>query len=159
MIEEEGRVMAVEEDGVWVETIRKTTCSSCSARHGCGQHLSEKYTSSKKHSYIKAISDIVLSEDDKVVVGIPEGALVKASMLVYLLPLVFMLGSLWLATSLGWNDMATLVMAFSGLFLGFLPARFLGQRSGEMCHVRVVRMLSKDIVEPEWLSVRKSWSA
>ena len=33
---ESGRVVAVEETGVWVETIRSSACGSCAARSGCG---------------------------------------------------------------------------------------------------------------------------
>ncbi|MGI9277351.1 MAG: SoxR reducing system RseC family protein [Endozoicomonas sp.] len=159
MIEEPGRVMSVEQDGVWVETIRKSTCSSCSARNGCGQHLAERYVSSKSHSYIRATSDVALNENDKVVVGIPEGALIKASMFVYLLPLVSMMGSLWLSTWLEWNELVTVLTALAGLALGFLPVRSLGRRAGEMCRVRVVRVLPREVTEPEWMPVRKSWSA
>ncbi|MET4708605.1 SoxR reducing system RseC family protein [Endozoicomonas lisbonensis] len=90
MIEEQGRVVTVEEGAVWVETIRKTTCSSCSARNGCGQHLAEKYKSSKTHSYIRAANETgsTIKEHDEVVIGIPEDSLMKASMVVYLLPRV-----------------------------------------------------------------------
>ena len=159
MIEEQGRVMSVEKDGVWVETIRKSTCSSCSARNGCGQHLAERYVTNKSHSYIRATSDIALDENDKVIVGIPEGALIKASMFVYLLPLVCMMGSLWLATSLAWSELITILAALAGLALGFMPVRSLGKRAGEMCRVRVVRVLPREVTEPEWMPVRKSWSA
>ena len=33
---ESGRVVAIEESGVWVETIRSSACGSCAARSGCG---------------------------------------------------------------------------------------------------------------------------
>lgn len=164
MVEEEGRVVTVEQDAVWVETIRKSTCSSCSARNGCGQHLIEKYRSSKSHSYIRAtcspsLSALSLRENDRVVIGIPEAALVQASLLVYLLPLVSMIGSLWLASSLGLHDLVTALVALAGLGLGFIPVRLLGARTGDMCRVKVVRKLSSVQVEPELIPVSKSWSA
>ncbi|MBF2948649.1 transcriptional regulator, partial [Pseudomonas aeruginosa] len=37
MIEEQGRVVATEPGAVWVETVCRSTCSSCSANAGCGQ--------------------------------------------------------------------------------------------------------------------------
>jgi len=34
-----GVVVAVEADGVWVATQRKTTCGSCAAKAACGQGI------------------------------------------------------------------------------------------------------------------------
>ena len=42
MITETGRVVSVESDCVWVETIRKSTCNSCSAQKACGHGLMNK---------------------------------------------------------------------------------------------------------------------
>ncbi len=42
MIEEQGRVVATEPGAVWVETVRRSTCSSCSANAGCGQGLMQR---------------------------------------------------------------------------------------------------------------------
>jgi sigma-E factor negative regulatory protein RseC len=159
MIEEEGRVVAVEKDAVWVETIRKSTCSSCTARNGCGQHLADKYRSKKSHSYIRAVSDISLEEDDKVVVGIPETALIKVSILVYLLPLVSMMSSLWLASWLGWGDPLIAASALAGLAAGFLPVRALGHQSSDMCRVKVIQVLPQKIARPELIPISQSWSA
>lgn len=150
MIEEHGRVISVEDDTVWVETIRKTTCSSCSAKNGCGQHLAEKYKSSKTHSYIRAANESgsVIKEHDAVVIGIHENALMKASMVVYLLPLLAMLAGLWAGSALG-GDPAAVMMALVGLAAGFVPVRMLGQRAGEMCRVQVLKVVPRQQGEPE----------
>ena len=41
MLIETGRVVAVEanEEALWVETIRQSTCGSCAANKGCGHGL------------------------------------------------------------------------------------------------------------------------
>ena len=39
MISETGRIVAIETDGLWVETIQRSTCGSCAAEKGCGQSL------------------------------------------------------------------------------------------------------------------------
>ena len=36
MIEENGRVVDVEDGYAWIETERRSTCGSCSANKGCG---------------------------------------------------------------------------------------------------------------------------
>ena len=159
MIEEEGKVVTVEQGAVWVETIRKSTCSSCSARNGCGQNLLEKYRSSKQQSYIRASNDFSIEENDQVVIGIPESALMRASLLVYLMPLIFMMGSLWLATAVGWNDLLTALSAMAGLAAGFIPVRMLGQSTSDMCRVKVIKVLPRKVAGPELITTRQSWSA
>ena len=43
MILETGRIVAIEPEGVWVETIQKSACGSCKAEKGCGQSLINKW--------------------------------------------------------------------------------------------------------------------
>lgn len=153
MIEEQGRVVTVDEDSVWVETIRQSSCSSCNARHGCGQHLSEKYQGSKAFAYIQATSQWSLNEGDRVVVGIPEGSLMKAAVLVYLLPLMLLMVSLWLSSLMGLPDGMTLLLTAGGLAAGFIPARWLGRTQNDICRVKVVQVLSRQDSVVESLSI------
>ena len=39
MLTETGRVVAVDDDGLWVETVRRSTCNACGVRQGCGHGL------------------------------------------------------------------------------------------------------------------------
>ena len=156
MIEEQGRVAAVDGDSIWVETIRNSTCTSCSARQGCGQHLSEKYRNNSSFAYIRVSSPWPLAEGDRVMVGIPESSLLRASALVYLLPLIMMMAGLWLASALGGGDAAMLLAVATGLLSGFLPARKLGQQKDGLCRVKVVRVISREGVAVESLSIRSA---
>ena len=89
MIEEQGRVVALEAGAVWVQTIRQSTCQSCSAKAGCGQGLMQRLGVGQQHGYVRCLTDDAsLQVDDDVVIGVPEDAVVKSSMLVYLLPLL-----------------------------------------------------------------------
>jgi len=88
VIEEQGRVVAVEPGAVWVETLRKSTCSSCSVKAGCGQGLLDQLGASGRRGYVRALSDLQLSVGDAVVIGVREDLLVRGSLLVYLLPLL-----------------------------------------------------------------------
>ncbi|OED41357.1 hypothetical protein ACH42_14230 [Endozoicomonas sp. (ex Bugula neritina AB1)] len=156
MIEEQGRVVSVEGDVVWVETERKTTCSSCSAKQGCGHHLAGKYKSSSTFACIKALSDGSLSEGDQVLVGIPENSLLKASSVVYLLPLLLLMPTLWISQAVGLSDGTTLIFSALALGAGFVPARKLGVREGKLCRVKVVRVLSRQDSSIEILSIRNA---
>ncbi|MBP8184328.1 MAG: SoxR reducing system RseC family protein [Pseudomonas sp.] len=88
MIEEPGQVVSLDEGAVWVATSRKSTCSSCAANAGCGQGLLDKLAISSQRGTVRALTDLNLAVGDKVVIGLREDALVRASLLVYLLPLL-----------------------------------------------------------------------
>ena len=144
MIEEQGRVVTSEPNGlVWVETERKTTCSSCSARQGCGQHLSSKYRPSAVTSMISALSSEPLFEGDRVLIGIPEHSLMRASAIIYMLPLMLLMAALWLSGVVGLGDGMTSLLCLLALVLGFISARKLGDSSRELCQVKVVSILSR----------------
>ena len=72
MIEEPGRVVAVEEGAVWVQTLRKSTCSSCSANAGCGQGLLDKLAITSQRGNVRALTDLQLAVGDEVVIGVRE---------------------------------------------------------------------------------------
>ncbi|WP_257266685.1 SoxR reducing system RseC family protein [Endozoicomonas sp. ONNA2] len=144
MIEEQGRVVAVERDFVWVETIRQSSCAICSARNGCGQHLFEKYRFSSSFSYIKAICPLVVKKGDTVVVGIPKASLLKASFMIYLFPLLLMMAGIWLFSVMGAEDWQLLISAGLLLACGFGTVRLFGKRSAEMYRIAVLRVLSSD---------------
>ena len=55
MLVETGRVVAVEEDSLWVETIRQSTCGSCAAQKGCGHGLLNRYADGKR-GYIQHLA-------------------------------------------------------------------------------------------------------
>jgi sigma-E factor negative regulatory protein RseC len=90
MIEETATVVKCEGEFAWVEAQRKTTCGSCAANKGCGTSVLAKVVG-KKVSRMKAINKAQAREGDTVIVGMSEAALVKGSLAVYMIPLVFMM--------------------------------------------------------------------
>lgn len=128
MIEETGRVVALEEGAVWVETLRKTTCSSCSANAGCGQGLMDKLGVGRRRGFVRVLSDLQLALDDVVVIGIREELLLKTALLVYLLPLLGLLGSALLASSFGLSEGLVILAGLSGLVAAWLLVRWRCQR-------------------------------
>lgn len=118
MIEEQGRVVAVEKGAVWVEILRKTTCSSCSGHAGCGQVLMDRLGGARQRGYIRALSDQQLHVGAAVVIGVREEFLVRGSLLVYLLPLFGFFACGLLAQGLGLGEPLAI---FAG-GLGFILA-------------------------------------
>ena len=96
MIEEPGRVVALDDGAVWVET-RKSTCSGCSGKNGCGQGLMDTLGVREQRGLIRALSDLQLQVGDSVIVGVREDVLLRGAVLVYLLPLLMLMAAATLA--------------------------------------------------------------
>lgn len=128
MIEETGRIVATEAGAVWVETIRHTACQSCSARKGCGHSLMDSQQAGARARVRAMCDDTSLACGDQVVVGIPEGALVRGAVMLYLMPLVLMfvaalLGATVSAEALPGGDLSA-PFGVAGLVIGFLLNRW-----------------------------------
>ncbi len=129
MLVETGRVVAIDSDSLWVDTIRQSTCGSCAARKGCGHGLLNRYTDGKR-GYIRVlpgsggISDCAV--DDQVRISIPEDVILRGSLIVYAVPLFCMLGGAALGSGLfsSNGDMIAMVGAASGFGLGFALVRW-----------------------------------
>jgi sigma-E factor negative regulatory protein RseC len=139
VIVEPGKVMAVEADGVWVETANQSACSRCAARKGCGQSLLAQVDGHR--SYIKvryagyAASDF--KEGDAIEIGVDESAVLRGSLLVYCTPLIGLLGGALLGNilfgglsgnSAAMSELATVLTAGIGLLLGAASVRWLSSR-------------------------------
>jgi len=128
---ETGRVVAVEADdeALWVDTIRQSTCGSCAANKGCGHGLLNRVADGRT-GYVRVLSGVVSARqcavDDQVRISIPEQVILRGSMLVYMLPLIFMLAGaasvdvVWSAA----GQAGTVVGAMLGLALGFALVRW-----------------------------------
>lgn len=96
MLVETGRVVAVDPQGLWVETIRQSTCGSCAAQKGCGHGLLNRYSDGKR-GYIRVLPGDAgtgaCEVDDQVRISIPEEVILRGSVVVYMLPLLTMLGA------------------------------------------------------------------
>ncbi|MCQ4313214.1 SoxR reducing system RseC family protein [Pseudomonas stutzeri] len=129
MIEEPGRVIAVEPGAVWVETQRNSTCSGCSARNGCGQRLMDRLGVRERRELICAVSNLQLRVGDLVVVGIREDALLRGAILVYLFPLVVLFASALIATKLSVAEPYVILAGLGGFLFSWLIVRKRSQRT------------------------------
>ncbi len=123
MIEESGRVVAVESGAVWVETLRKSTCSGCSARSGCGQGLLGELGLGPRRGHVRALSELSLSVGDAVIIGVREDLLVRGSLLVYLMPLLGLFAGALLTQSAGAAEPWVVLGGFAGMFLAWYGVR------------------------------------
>lgn len=126
MIIETGRVVSVEAEGLWVETIRKTTCGSCKAQKGCGQGLLNQWDGHT--SYIWVLLDgrdhVDYSLGDEIHIGVPEELVAKGSLMVYMVPVVSLVVTTAVAHTQFSNEAITTLSGFAGLLLGGLVVRW-----------------------------------
>ncbi len=130
MIEESALVVECQDEYAWVETQRKSTCSSCSASKGCGTGALSKVLGNKT-ARMRVLNRIGARVGEEVIVGVSEGALVQGSLAVYIVPLLglflFALLGQALASQLEFESTESLSIVFGliGLALGaFWVRRF-----------------------------------
>ncbi|GAB3105960.1 SoxR reducing system RseC family protein [Aestuariicella hydrocarbonica] len=147
MITEVGRVVAVDQGCLWVETIQRSTCESCSAEKGCGQSLVAKWGG--KTSFIRVLLDGRDASQyhlhDTVKIGIPEEVVARGSMLVYLTPLMALMAGVFMAESFNLSEGGVIVSALAGLLVGGGGVRWHSYRHRDDRRVQPVLM---DGVEP-----------
>lgn len=132
MIEERGRVLSVEGNCLWIETVRRSACDSCQARNGCGQSVLQRLGLGARQGVIRVVDEAPVSHyraGDEVVIGIEENAVVRGSVLVYLVPLLGLFAGALLAQSSGAAEPWIVFAAVSGLGAGFAVTGWLARRT------------------------------
>lgn len=114
-------------------------CGHCASGNGCGSgKLSQMFCSSKPRVF-RVGNDIRAQVGDEVEVVLPEGVLLRNSLLMYALPLMLMLAAALLVSGVGdTGEAAVLTGAAAGLLVGFLVVKQLARRSGMQAIVRSV---------------------
>ena len=131
MITETGRVVAVESDCLWVETIRRSTCNSCSAQKACGHGLMNKMDSGRQHQLRVQLDHQQSGQfklDDEVEISIPEQVLVVGALVVYLLPLLLLLAGAIITAQFQAGDVAAFAGSVAGFVIGLLLVRLHAHR-------------------------------
>lgn len=144
MIEESGRVVRTAGESAWVQTERRSSCGSCSARKGCGTGALAGLFGARAHE-VEVRNPIGARPGEEVVLGISESLLVRGSVAVYLVPLLSLVAGAvlaeGLAPQLGWagSDAPAIFGGLAGLAAGFLWLRRRNQRwSGSPAHMAVI---------------------
>lgn len=126
-VTETGCVVDVEKDCLWVETIQRSTCDTCAAEKGCGQSLIVKWSSlDEERRRGPGVLRVLLegrpamdySVGDEVQIGVPDQVVVRGSLLVYLTPLLGLVGAAVLADSMGASEALSVVYSLFGFAAG-----------------------------------------
>ena len=124
MVEGIAHVVAVEGTIIWLEPEQTTSCGSCASSSACGAKGGIGTTANRLEARRFSLENhpgLVVGE--RVVVGIRENALLKASLTAYAIPLGTMLGAGVMAQWAAGSDGITMVAMIAGLAIGLGIAR------------------------------------
>jgi len=143
MREETARVVDVKEGLLLAEAESRSACSHCASSAACTTSVVAKLFGGRRIRLVMA-NHLGARPGDQVVIGIPDELLVRASLLVYLSPLLSMLAVATLVEALAVNEMLLSVSALVGLTLGFLGVRWTIRRGAEQRYrPRLLRVVAQ----------------
>jgi len=125
MIEEKALIVETHDNIAWVETQRQSTCSACQVQKGCGTSVLHKVLGQKR-TRLQVLNPNRYEVGDDVVLGLQENALIKGSLMLYALPLLFMFGfaiagySVFFLYEMAYNEGYKILFSLSGLIAGFI---------------------------------------
>lgn len=119
MIDSEAVVARVEGEYAWLDICKPADCESCGSAEGCGLGRRKQFQRVRNTAGARV--------GDTVIISVASGAVLKAALVTYLLPLVFGLFGAVLGTSLG-QEPGALVGILVGLGVGVLVLRFTDRR-------------------------------
>ncbi len=121
---EQGTIIAIEPDCLWVESVQTTSCGNCAVNSGCGTGIMTKL-SGKSHR-VRVLQNPSFIQTyhigQQIKYGIEENIIVKSAFLLYIVPLLLMLIMAGVASSFFESDFNVLIGLILGLVLstGFL---------------------------------------
>ena len=127
-----------DDDVLWVETMAKESCGSCSANTTCGHSILGRWFTRRRQCIpvgCRKGEASLLAVGQWVEVGMPVSLIVRASLVAYMLPLVgLLIGTLLFSQfAMAWQlalsvEMSSIIGAVVGLLLGVWAAKRVSQR-------------------------------
>ena len=113
-----------------VQTRRSGACESCKARGGCSG------LGGGRDARVWVTDTLGVGEGDEVLIAVPEGTVVRASLLLYLLPVLALLGGAVLGNRLAPGlglpaDLGAAVLGAGAMAVAFGLARVLGRSEAD----------------------------
>ncbi|MGF1680784.1 SoxR reducing system RseC family protein [Photobacterium minamisatsumaniensis] len=144
-------VVTVGKNELTVSCQQQTTCGSCAAQSSCGTGIVTKAIPGRSH-LVKLDTKTRAQVGDVVEIGLSERSMLHSAMLVYLLPLLFLvlgavLGQWWFVSLSGGSELGVILTALISGAAGLLLARNLAARlEGRLAYKpSLVRVLGNPI--------------
>ncbi len=140
MTEGIAQVVAVEGNMAWLIPESGSSCGGCSSAAACGSKGIGTIASRLEARRFQLVNDSGLRIGERVVVGISEHAVLRASVTAYVIPLATLLGAGALAQSVAGSDAITMAAMLAGLMFGLWLAR-----------LRAARLMARGDLAPRFL--------
>lgn len=121
MLEQTVEVIKTAPDGIWVQAVEPSGCSTCGGRGCTSRRIAEIFQ--RKPRLFRVDCDLALAPGDRVVVGIADGSVLSGAARAYGLPLALMLTGALLGQAIQTGDGAALVGLLAGGALGWVVSR------------------------------------
>lgn len=146
LVEGVAHVVAVEGNTAWLVPEQGAGCGGCPSAPTCASKAISTAASRLDARRFHLVNDAGLRIGDRVVVGVRENTVLRASMTAYLIPLATLLISGALAQSVAGDDSVTIAAILVGLIIGMLLARLIARRMTERGELspRFVRRTNMD---------------
>lgn len=123
MVEGIAHVVKVDGKLAWLVPEQTSSCGSCASASVCGSKGIGTIANRLEARRFQLVNDAGLRVGERVVVGIRENALIKASITAYAIPLATLLTAGALAQWVAGSNLITMAAMFAGLALGLVFAR------------------------------------
>ncbi|MCG8023553.1 MAG: SoxR reducing system RseC family protein [Candidatus Thiodiazotropha endolucinida] len=156
MLEEFGTVVEVWDEGLLVETQSRSACSHCSSGNCTTAVVSKLF--GIKHNRFELDNNLGVQPGEKVVIGIPDELLVRASVRAYLLPLLVTVLATAIGSVVGLSEGLQSLLALGGLAMGLIWVRWLtqGVTSRQQFKPQLLRIVERDHVRVEMPNLTRS---
>ncbi|MBB5209987.1 SoxR reducing system RseC family protein [Microbulbifer hydrolyticus] len=158
MIEERGRVVALEQSEVWVETVQRSGCHGCAAKPGCGTGLLGEFWAKASQVRVAVPPESLsrLKLHDTVVIGVAENTLASTALVVYLVPLLMLVLGALAGDALPGALFADSLQVKQGSELGAVTGAVIGLALGALL-VRLYSHANRDnpAMAPKFLRVEQ----
>lgn len=128
LVEGVAHVVALEGDTAWLAPEQGAGCGGCPSAPTCGSKAMNTASGRLEARRFQLVNDAGLRIGDRVVVGVRENTVLRASMTAYMIPLATLLISGTLAESIAGDDFVTVAVMLAGLALGLWLARLCARR-------------------------------
>ena len=127
MLRETGLVSDLIGELAIVQTQNQMACGSCKVVDTCGNGIIEKYLSGKIFSS-KVYNRLNAKIGDKVILEIPKSSITKASIIVYLVPLLSFILFASVASLFSYSENIIILISLAGLAFGFAVTNFYNRK-------------------------------
>lgn len=147
MLEETGRVVAIEGRYAVIETQQRSACGHCNVGDSCGTSVLAGLFS-KRRNRVRLENHLDLSVGDQAVIGINESVLLSTAVMAYLLPLLMMITLAVISSLSGFGDGINFVVGMLGLFIGMMISnRIMGDKDYQAREIVLLRSASQSIIQ------------